>query len=125
MNLHQIASGLISAVNPFQNATVQVSTGYTTAASGKRSPIYTDPITVSAQVQELTTQNLRQLDALNIQGSMRKIYMNGALFGAVRFSQRGGDLITLADGTVWLTTAVLERWDTGWVAVSVTLQNGS
>lgn len=124
MNLHGIASNKIAVVNPMTNVQVQLSTGYATNADGSRVPAYAAPIVVSAQVQELTVRDLRQLDALNIAGSSRSIYFPGTVTGVVRFSQQGGDVITLPDGTVWLTTSVLEQWPT-WSKVAVTLQNGA
>lgn len=122
MNLHSLARGLIASVNPEAICLLQTSTGYTTAAGGRQTPSYNAPVYPSAQVQSLSTQDLRQLDALSIQGSSRKIYLNGAVNAIVRVSAKGGDLITLADGTVWLTTAVLEQWD-DWCCVAVTLQD--
>lgn len=125
MNLHGIVSGVIASVNPFQTFAVSISTGaYVTAANGERTPVYAAPVYVSGQVQDLTSKDLRQLDSLNIQGSQRAIYLNGELDGVVRWNGKGGDLLTLQDGTVWLTTAVLEQWP-DWAKVSVTLQNGS
>lgn len=130
MNLHQIASRVIDSVNPSQVATLQISMGYSTNADGSRTPQYdpNGPFSVYAQVQELTTHDLRQLEGLNISGSSRSIYLNAyqstALSAIVRVNQQGGDLVTLSDGSVWLTTAVLERWP-DWVKVAVTLQDGS
>lgn len=125
MNLHGIVANVIAAVNPLQPVTVQISTGtYTTSSSGVRTPQYQPAVTVFGQVQELTTRDLRQLDSLNIQGSQRAIYLNGEVDAIVRVSAKGGDLITLQDGTVWLTTSVLEQWP-DWCKVSVVLQNGS
>lgn len=49
------------------------------------------------------------------------MYISGMLNGVQRLTQVGGDLITLVDGTLWLTTAVMEQWP-DWVRVSVTLQ---
>jgi hypothetical protein len=39
-------------------------------------------------------------------------------------AQKGGDLITLPDGTLWLTVQVLEDFSvtSGWVKVAATLQ---
>lgn len=96
--------------------------GYTTSPSGKRTPLQSAPYTASAQVQALTTKDLHQLEALNIGGSSRKIYLNGFVSATVRVSQKGGDLVALPDGTNYLTTAVLEQWP-DWVCVAVTLQN--
>lgn len=124
MNLHAVASPLIGAVNPHQPATVRVSTGYTTAPGGARTPQYQTFTGVTAQVQQLSTSDLRQLDMLNVQGSQRKVYVNGEIDAILRFAQKGGDLITLQDGTVWLTSAVIERWP-DWCAVACTLQAGS
>lgn len=122
MNLHGIARGLIAAVNPEQVCLLETSTGYTTDASGHRTPTYSNSYPI-AQVQSLTTQDIRQLDALNVQGSERKIYLSGVASAIQRVASKGGDVITLSsDGTVWLTTAVLEQWP-DWVAVSVTMQN--
>jgi hypothetical protein len=125
MNLHNIAVGLISAINPLQIASLQISTGSITNSDGSRTPQYQRcPLEIYAQVQQLSIRDLRQLEGLNVAGSERKIYLNGSLTGTVRVSQKGGDLVTLQDGTVWLTTAVLEQWP-DWCAVSVVLQNGS
>ena len=123
MNLHAIAGPVIAAVNPFVTVSVQQSTGYTTAADGTRSPTYTT-ISVSAQVQPLSFSDIQHADALNIQGSRRKVYVNGALNGLVRFQMKGGDLVTLPDGSVWIVAFVSEQWP-DWVSVVVTLQDGS
>ena len=130
MNLHQIVSNVVSAVNPNQPATLQLSNGSTTNPDGTRTPAYFPATTVIAQIQELSTQDLRQLEGLNISGSSRAIYFQGEVDAIMRVAQKGGDLITTVDGRVWLTTAMLERFDdygntTGWCKVSATLQNGS
>ncbi len=85
---------------------------------------------IIAQVQELSVHDLRQLDGLNIQGSMRAIYFSGDVEAIRRVNQRGGDLVTTFDNNIWLTTQILERYDdpgntSGWCKVSVVLQNGS
>lgn len=122
MNLQNIAVGVISAVNPQQPLSIQVSTGYTQNADGKRVPTYTPPITgVSGQVQNLTFRDITQLDALNIQGSQRAIYINGHINGLVRVTNKGGDLVTLPNGQIWLVTHVLEHWP-DWCKCAITLQ---
>lgn len=125
MNLHGIVSGAIGAVNPHTPGVVlKASAGYTTATSGKRTPLYDTFPGLVAQVQQLTTKDLRQLESLNIQGSQRAIYLYGVVQAIVRVAQKGGDLLILPDGTTWLTTAVLEQWP-DWCKVAVTLQNGA
>lgn len=121
MNLHGIVAGAIGTVNPHVPITLRVSLGYSTGADGLQSPSYQTFTNLIAQVQELTTRDLRQLEGLNVQNSERKIYMSGSASAIVRVNRKGGDLITLPDGTVWLITAVLEQWP-DWCAVSATLQ---
>ena len=121
MNLHQIVRGAITSVNPDIPVQVKISTGYTTTPAGKRIGTYAPPVAMTAQVQALTSTDLRKLEGLNIQGSMRTIYLSGSLDGVSRVKQKGGDLVTLPDGTVYLTTMVLEQWP-DWVKVACTLQ---
>lgn len=126
MNLHQIVRGAIRSVNPDQLVDLRVSTGYTMDDEGRQVPLYADPVTVVAQLQDLTGKDLKQLESLNIQGSTRAVYFSGSVQGIVRLNRQGGDLITLhLDNTVWLTTQVLESWDVGWCKVACTLQMDS
>jgi hypothetical protein len=127
MNLHQIVSGAVSAVNPFITVTIQASAGYTTNADGSRSPAYAAPVSIQAQRQALQYNDLVQLDGLNITGTRCKLYLNGNWNGVVRPDQKGGDLITMPDGSVWLVAFVAENWSDvdGWASVVCTLQNGS
>jgi hypothetical protein len=120
VNLHGIVSGAIGAVNPHVSATLKICTGYTTLPSGKRTPTYAADQPATAQVQDLSQADVRQLDSLNIQGSQKVIYLNGALAGLVRNQNKGGDLVVLGTET-WLVTAVLEQWP-DWAKVAVTLQ---
>lgn len=107
-----------------QSALLQVSTGSTIAADGTPMPTYAAPVTVIAQIQDLSNRDLRQLEGLNLQGSMQKIYLNGEVEAIVRVSGKGGDLLTLANGDVYLTTRVIEQWP-DWCSIVATLQNGS
>ena len=121
MNLHSIVSGAVGVINPFQDVTIQVSTGYETNAAGKRTPIYADPVTRSAQVQPMQYNDIIIADGLNIQGLRNAIYINGQVDGLVRGKNKGGDLITLADGTVWLVAVIVEDWP-DWTKAIVTMQ---
>ncbi len=90
-------------------------------------PAYAAPVSVQVQMQSLTYQDLQQLDGVNIQGERRAMYLNGDWNGLVREDQKGGDLITLPNGTIWLVAQVLENWCdlNGWVKLCVTRQNNS
>lgn len=127
MNLHGLVSQYVGSVNPLIQITIQVSTGSTVRADFVPVPSYAAPITVLAQVQPLSTRDLQQLEGINLGGEMRSVYLNGIVNGVVRVLLKGGDLITLPDGTIWLVTMVPEAWNltAGWTKAVITLQNGS
>ena len=127
MDLRSIAGSVITAVNPYILATVMSSTGYTIAPDGKQTPAYNTVTDVPVQVQSLSFRDLMQVEGLNLNGTLRSIYLNGVANATVRVSSKGGDLITLTDGPnagVWLVNLVAEQWP-DWVHVIATLQNGS
>lgn len=121
MNLHQLVSGAINSVNPFINATLRQSNGYTTQADGTQMPSYLDT-PVYLQVQSLTGGDLQKLSGLNIQGVNSKVYFSGQGDGLVRLNRKGGDLLIFNKQT-WLVVTVLEDWP-NWVSLAVVLQNG-
>lgn len=109
MDLRTISNGVSNAVNPNITVTVLASTGYTIGTGRKQIPSYADPVTGPAQVQALDNMELRQLDGLNIQGTIRGIYLRGALAGVIRPDSKGGDIVNIGS-QVWLTVKVLESW---------------
>ncbi|MDS0801716.1 hypothetical protein [Burkholderia cenocepacia] len=129
MNLHGIVSGVIGTVNPFVPVTLQQSAGYTTAPDGARTPTYSaSPQTV--QVQALSAKEIQHLDGLNIQGVLRKAYLNGDWRGVYRATNQGGDLLQFAavagvpaslQGTTWKVVQVFETWP-DWCALAIQLQ---
>lgn len=127
MNLHSIVSPYISTINPNQQVIINFSTGnYKTLSDGTKIAVSSAPVYAQAQIQPLTFTDLQQLNGMNITGARRAIYLNGDVESIQRVSQKGGDVITFPDGTVWLTVLVLENWAMidGWVKIAVTLQNG-
>ena len=120
MNLHGFVASAIGSINPQIAITILCSTGYTTMPDSKRTPTYAPPLQIFAQVQELTSDDLRRVDGLNIQGESRAVYLNGSAAGVVRSEGRGGDLMQFY-GKTWLVTKVVERWP-DWCKVIVTLQ---
>lgn len=110
-------------------ATIRRSTGYDIAPDGTQVPGYVDVPGIAVQVQALSFSDIHQLDGLNIQGTRRAVYLNGAAMGVVRNLQVGGDLFifpegTMPEGTVWLVAHVLEQWGPGaeWCKCAITLQ---
>ncbi len=124
MNLHGIVTGYVNAVNPAVLCTMQMSTGYTIAADGSQVPSYATYIDVPCQIQAASYGDIQKTAGLNIQGTRRSVYINGNWQGLNRSEIKGGDIMTMPDGTVWLVAMVLEHWP-DWTKVAVTLQNGS
>ncbi|KAG0767335.1 hypothetical protein G6F22_017665 [Rhizopus arrhizus] len=75
----------------------------------KQVPKYLAPVDATLQVQPLSTGDLKHLEAQNIQGVQRAVYMFGDTQGVVRPLAKGGDLLDFGEQT-WLVTAVLETW---------------
>ncbi|VVD90595.1 hypothetical protein PCO31110_01599 [Pandoraea communis] len=129
MNLHGIASGLVSSINPFVAATIKQSTGYTTNPDGTRIPAYTS-IPVSVQVQALDAGRLQHLYEQNITGVLRRVYLNGNFQSVFRVGKGGGDLFDFGSGagmpvvlanTRWLVVQVYETWP-DWCSLAIQLQ---
>src|SRR5277367_134467 len=98
MNVNALITSVVSAVNPATQATLQISLGAISNPDASRTPKYLQPaIPVQAQVQ-FESGSLRQSEGLNLQGLDVTIFLNGDIRGLVRVKNKGGDLITIADG---------------------------
>jgi hypothetical protein len=84
-------------------------------------------VTIVAQVQPQSGASLRHTDWLNLQGSFRELYANMPITAGVRMALKGGDLITLANGSVWLVMQVPEPFfsTAGWQRCLMVLQDGA
>lgn len=130
MDLRGIANQVSNTVNPNVIVTLQTSNGYTTIGAGqKQIPQYNPGVTGPAQIQALDGSDLRQIDGLNLTGSIRALYMRGSLAGVVRPDSKGGDKVTInaqpgipaALVGVWLIPKVLESWP-DWTKVVIVKQ---
>jgi hypothetical protein len=127
MNLHGIVRGVITAVNPDVTVALSESTGYTTNTDGSQVPTY-NSFPVGAQIQALSGKDLRQVQGLNLNGTLRAVYLFGDVEAIVRVLKKGGDVITDSNNNVWLVNQVLDTWagaDGGWCKIVMTLQDGS
>jgi len=126
-NLHQIVRGCISAVNPNVRVQIQSSTGQNTNPDFSQTPSYASPIVVRGQVQPLAQKDLQHTESLNLQGTLRALYVSGHLEGEVRVTMKGGDLVTVLEGPnsgLYLINYIDEAWPS-WSRAIMTLQNGS
>jgi hypothetical protein len=127
LNLRNIANSQTKSISPNFNVTWYQSAGFVTE-NYVQSPLY-NSIPLTCDVQAMTTGDLRRIEALNIQGAQKALYLNGAALGVNRIQVKGGDLIVFApgalpEGNIWLVTANLEQWaGATWCKISVTLQD--
>lgn len=124
MNLHSLVGPAIAAVNPMLVAQFQQSAGSTTQADGTRVPAYAAAVPVQAQCQALSFKDLQQISGLNLNGEKLAMYVNGLWEGVARPAAKGGDLLTLPDGSIWLVAQQLENWSrtAGWTKVAAVRQ---
>lgn len=120
MDLRGIANSVASTVNANKTVTVLRSTGYTIGAGRKQVPSYAAPVSGPGQIQALDANDIKQVEGLNIQGTLRAIYLRGSLAGVIRPDGTGGDIVQI-DGQDWLVVKVLEGWPT-WTKAAICLQ---
>jgi len=122
MNLHGIATRATATVNKPVEVTIRRSAGYVIGPGRKQVPAYDEPVVGTAKIQALDGKDLKQLDGLNIEGTLRAIYLQGNLAGVIRPESKGGDLIYIGTQE-WLVVKVLETWPT-WTKCAIALQGG-
>jgi hypothetical protein len=121
MDLQGLANPVSDSVNPNILVSVLASSGYTNSGSGLRQvPTYAAAVSGYAQVQELSSSELRQAEGMNLQGVIRKIYLRGQLNGVIRPESKGGDIVNIGSQT-WLVVKTLEQWAT-WSSAMIVLQ---
>lgn len=125
MDLRGIANSVSRAINPNVAVTLRQSSGYTIdPLTRKQVPSYADTAGYG-NLQALDGDDLRQLDGLNVQGTLRALYLYGDAAGVIRPDQRGGDTVTI-NGKIWLVVKVLEHWDNPtWAKVALNYQGAA
>lgn len=125
MNLRLVANSATQNINPNISIVWDRSTGYTTNAAGQRVPT-TVSTTVLGNVQGITGEDIRHIDALNLQGVFRSVHMYGNVQGVVRVDAKGGDILHFPEAPNeavknWKVINVMETWP-DWCRVLVSLQ---
>lgn len=130
LNLHAIVRGPIQAVNADRTVIYLASTGYAPNAAGQQVPQYATPVTVRAQIQPPSGEDLKHMEFLNIQGTKRVVYLYSNPSAQDRVDAQGGDLLQFPQFTGqpvdnWLIAGRDETWDVsdeGWSKVYAVLQ---
>ncbi|MGC6389651.1 hypothetical protein ACMV8I_18600 [Ewingella sp. S1.OA.A_B6] len=120
MNLHRAVRGAIGSINPFIHAIVQVSDGFEIGPGRKQIPKYLPDQPVSIQLQPLSSDDLKHVDGMNLQGLLKSIHVDGNYYGVNREKAIGGDLFIIGSET-WLVIVPLELWPQ-WSRLLVQLQ---
>jgi hypothetical protein len=126
-NLRALANSQTRAINPNLPAELWVSTGYTTGSDFKQVPTY-DQLPIFVNVQAMTSGDALKMDALNIQGAEKIMFVNGLALAINRINKLGGDLIVfrpglVPEGTTWKIITSMEQWGFTWAKVAVALQD--
>lgn len=128
INVRGIANAAIQVVNPNIPVTVKLPSGYTVDPGTLRQiPAY---ITQDAQgqLQALDGDDLGQINGLNIQGTIRAMYLYGSIAGVIRpdGSPQSHVIFTSNEAGVvkereWGVFKVLETWP-DWCKVAIVYQ---
>jgi hypothetical protein len=124
--LRGIANRSLQGIRRDESVTIARSTGSQIGAGLKPVATYADPVTTVAQLQALSGDDLKQLEGLNIQGTLLSCYVDGQIKAVERPGGTGGDLITMTASSryagTWLVVHVFENWGE-WTRAAICLQS--
>lgn len=131
MNIRGIANMAIQAVNPNIPVVVKLPNGFAVDPVSRRQvPVYTSTNAVG-QLQALDGDDLKQISALNIQGTIRAMYLYGSVAGVIRpdGSSQSHVVFTSNEAGViksreWGVFKVLESWQ-DWCKVAIVYQEAA
>lgn len=126
INLHAIVRTPITSLHPDETVMLYQSVGQTNV-KGRIVPQYAEGVSVKAQIQTLTADELQQREDVSKTGLSDKAYLfadeDMPPAGIVRYLGRNGDFIQRADGTWWLIVSVIEDFTkSGWECVGLAQQ---
>ena len=128
VNLRGIANSAIQQINPNQLIKISAPNGYTVDPDTLlQMPAYTQ-LTAQGNVQSLSSDDLDQMSGLNIEGTLRAVYLYGNWGGVLRPDGQPNTILTFTTNESgitkereWNVFQVLEMWAT-WCKVAVVLQ---
>jgi hypothetical protein len=125
MNLHEIVSGAINAVNPFQSITITPKSGYTVNEYGEAVPTSGVSYTMDAQVQPVSSEDLRFINNYNESTVYLAFWISADVHSLNRPLARGGDIVSY-NGKTYKVVNMPENWynTAGWSHFVAALQLG-
>ena len=126
MNLHEIASGVINAINPFQSITIVPREDYTVNEYGEAVPTTKESYTVMAQVQPLDSDDIKFINNYNQSTEYKSFWVSADVFGLNRPLLKGGDKVVWQNREYFVFDVPEEWYETvGWVHFVGCLQLGT
>lgn len=116
MNLHALVRGVISTVNEDQKVIVLINKGSQHLYGGITQPLW-KKIRTTAQVQPVSSDEIKFIDNYVESSTYRTFYLNGDFNGLNRRVGSGGDKIYW-NGHYWYVASNPEPWEiAGWTCV--------
>lgn len=127
LNLRGIANNAIQGINPNLPITLRMGSYQINPDTLLQEPVYTES-QVMGNVQSLSNDDLAQVAAVNLEGTVKAVYLYGNVSGVVRSSGQASSELLFKDdigGVVgiwtWNVYKVAEAWP-GWCKVFAVLQ---
>lgn len=124
INVRSIANMAIQPINQNTGISLFLPNGMTVdPLTRKQIPVFIESV-VAGNVQALDGDEIRQADNLNIQGTLRAVYLYGAVAGVIRPDQSPSAELEFTHGGVsgrWSVFKVFETW-ANWCKVGVVYQ---
>lgn len=115
MNLHEIVSGAINSVNPFQTITVYSRSDYTVNDYGEAVATMGEAQTYKAQVQPINSEDIRFINNYNQSEEYKAFWVSADVSGLNRPLLKGGDKV-VCNGKTYFVSNMPEDWyeTVGW-----------
>ena len=115
MNLHEIASKAINAINPFQSITITPRSSYTVNDYGEAVATDGTPYEIMAQIQPVTSEDIKFINNYNESTVYKAFWVSANAFGLNRPMARAGDKVVWGDKVFYVTSMPEDWYETvGW-----------
>lgn len=115
MNLHEIVSGAINSINPFQTITITPRSSYTVNDYGEAIPNEGASYEIQAQIQPITSEDIKFINNYNESTIYKAFWVSANAFGLNRPMARGGDKVEWNGKTFYVTSMPEDWYETvGW-----------